>query len=208
MRSLILGFSLCLILLSGHMAFTIAAAEPAVRNIVYVHVPAAVSAIICLCVLFICSVGFLRSNKMGFDNAAAASAEVALVFATVLNVTGSIFAYAEWGTWWTPSPRLIASAAMWFLCVGYFLLRAAIAGPQRRARICAVFGIIAFIDVPLVIVSARLMRDIHQPQISFDTSWQKAAFGLGIIGTACLALVLVWIRSSMLTIRARLDGEN
>ena len=208
MRSLILGFSLCLILLSGLMAFTIAAAEPAVRNIVYIHVPAAISALACFCVLFITSVGYLRTRKPGFDHAAAACAEVAFVFATVLNATGSIFAYAEWGTWWTASPRLITSAALWFLCVGYFLLRAAIAEPQRRARICAVFGIIAFVDVPFVIISARLVRDIHQPSISFDTSWQKTAFGVGILGMVCLALALVWIRSNILAAKAQLDAET
>lgn len=207
MRQLLLGFSLCLILLSGLLSFTVAACEPFGRNIVYIHVPAAISGILCMFVLFISSLQYLRTRQKIYDCRAAASAEAGLVFAFVLNLTGSIFARAEWGVWWTPSPRLISSAAMLFLLTGYLLLRAALAGNSRKERICAVFGIIAFIDVPLVITSARFIRDIHQPGVSFETGWQYAAFASGIFGTAVLALALIWLRADMLNIENKIEGE-
>ncbi len=207
MRQLLSGFSLCLILLSGQLAFTIAASQPPGRNIVYIHVPAALSALVCFCVLLFCSIQYLRTKQDGYDFAAAASAEVGLVFAAVLNATGSIFAHAEWNSLWTPSPRLISSAAMLLLYVGYCLLRASLAEHPRKKKICSVFGIIAFIDVPLVVISARLIRDIHQPSVSFDTGWQRAALGLAICGTIILALVLTWLRSSILAIKDQLDAN-
>jgi len=207
MRQLFLGFSLCTIVLSGVLSFTMAASEPVERNIVYVHVPAAISAIVCFIVLFISSALYLRTSRPGCDYSAAAAAEVGFIFATVLNLTGSIFARAQWNTWWTLSPRLISSAAMWFLLVAYLLLRAALAGHSRKGSICAVFGIIAFVDVPLVIISARFVRDIHRPSISFEAGWQYFALVLAVVGMILLALVLVWIRTDILKIKKRFYDE-
>ena len=72
-------------------------------------------------------------------------------------------------------------------------------------RICAVFGIVAFLDVPLVYISARFIPDIHRPNFSLDSSWQTAALLLGMAGTAALAAALIWLRTSLLASEALLD---
>lgn len=135
---------------------------------------------------------------MLWDNISAASAELALMFTAVLNATGMIFAKAEWGLWWTPSPRLISSVILLFLCATYLLLRASIIDPRRRGLLCAVFGIIAFVDVPIVLASARFTRDIHQPGFGFQTSWQYAALVMGISGAFVLLALLIRFRVSTL----------
>ena len=208
MRKLLLGLSLCLILISGWIVLTVAASEPLERNIVYIHAPAAICSLVCFCALFICSIQFLRTKRQMSNFIAAACGEVGLVFATVLNATGMIFAYAEWGLWWTPSPRLISSAVLWFLYVAYSLLRAGLAAERRKEQICAVFGIIAFIDVPLVFISARFIRDIHRPNVSFQTGGQMLAFGLAVCGTLLLAVTLIWIRTDILKIKKDLTTED
>lgn len=205
MRSFLVGLSLCLTVISGWIALTIGAVEPLCRNIVYIHVPAAICSLVCFTVLFVCSIQYLRTKTKSWDYRAAASAEAGLVFATVLNATGMIFAYAEWGTWWTPSPRLISSAALWFLYVAYCLLRASFSAEKSRRKICAVFGIIAFIDVPFVIISARYIRDIHQPSFSFELNWQYAALALAVCGALLLALLLIWIRADILKTKERIQ---
>ncbi len=130
------------------------------------------------------------------------------MLASILNATGMIFSRAEWNTWWTPSPRLVTSALLWFLYVVYLILRVSLPGSaRRRARISAVYGIIAFLDVPMVYVSARFIPDIHQPDFSFDTSWQTAALMLGLVGTMVLAGALVWLRTDLLQSRLRLEEE-
>jgi heme exporter protein C len=199
MRLLFLGISFCLTLISGWMALSVAAIEPAEYNIVYIHVPAAICSLVCFTVLFICSILHLRAKNELWDHIAAACGEVGLVFATVLNITGSIFAYATWGVWWTPSLRLISSAMLWFLYVAYLILRVSLPAESRKGQICAVFGIIAFVDVPLVYISARYISDIHWPKFNFETGWQSAAFGLAIGGALLLAVVLIWLRADMLT---------
>lgn len=205
MRKYLLGLSLCLILVSGWTALTVGAVEPAQRNIVYIHAPAAICSLVCFCVLFICSIQYLRTKNQKWDYAAAASAEVGLVSATVLNATGSIFACAEWGLWWTPSPRLISSMVLWFLYVAYLILRASFIVERRKGTICAVFGIIAFIDVPLVVISARFIRDIHRPSFSFESGWQNTSFGLAVLGTLLLATLLIWIRADILKMKNEMD---
>jgi len=200
MRLLFLGVSFCLILVSGWMALSVAAIEPAQYNIVYIHVPAAICSLVCFTVLFVCSIQYLRTKDQLWDYVAAACGEVGLVFATVLNAAGSIFAYAAWGVWWTPSLRLVSSAMLWFLYVAYLILRVSLPAESRKGRICAVFGIIAFVDVPLIYISARYVPDIHWPKISFESIWQSSAFGLAISGTLLLAAVLVWLRADILKI--------
>jgi heme exporter protein C len=157
-------------------------------------------------VLFVCSVQYLIIKREKWDRIAAASAEAGLVFATALNVTGMIFARAEWGQWWTASPRLISSAVLWFLYVAYLILRASLTSEQQRAKISAVFGIIAFIDVPLVLISARFVRDIHQPNAGFQTGWQYAALGLAVCGMLSLAWMLIWIRADILKTDSELSN--
>ena len=185
-------------LVAGWMVLTTASIEPASRNIVYVHVPSAVCSLVCFVVLFVCSIQYLRSAGEKWDCVAVSAAEVGLLFATIMNVTGMIFAKAEWGTFWTPSPRLVSSAAMWFLYAAYLVLRTGLGGGSRMKKISAVFGIIAFADVPLVVISARFIRDIHRPSFSFESGRQVLALGLAVCGAVLLGVSLVWFRSDTL----------
>jgi heme exporter protein C len=91
---------------------------------------------------------------------------------------------------------------LWFLYVAYLILRVSLPAESRKGRICAVFGIIAFVDVPLVYISARYIPDIHWPKITFESGWQSAAFGLAVGGVLFLAAVLVWLRANMLKLQA------
>ncbi len=198
MNKLLLIISFTSIMVSAVLSCTTASLYPVDRNIVYLHVPASLSALLCFTVLMIASIRYLRTRNDTFDTISLASAEVAFVFATALNATGMIFARAQWNVYWTASPRLISSAILWFLSATYLLLRHSIDQKQKRKTIAAIFGIIAFLDVPLVIISARFIRDIHRPSFSFETHWQCAAFFTGLAGTALLSVILIRIRYQLL----------
>ncbi len=181
--------------------------DSVVRNVFYAHVPSSICSLLCFVVLLVTSVGYLYTEKPGWDLTAAASAEVAALFATVLNVTGMIFAKAEWNTWWTASPRLISSAILWFLAVVYLILRSSVSGSEHhRARVCAVFGIIAFLDVPMVYISARYINDIHRPDFTFGNTAQRVAFVLSINAVVLLAALLIWLRTDVLKKKAQLES--
>ncbi len=213
MRRFLYALALAVILGSTWLALTLGEVTPdqsgltVEKNIVYFHVPSAVCTALCFGVLLVAGISYLATGAAKWDYLGAASAEVALVFATVLNVTGSIFARPYWNTWWTPSPRLVSSAMLWFLCAAYLILRGNIEDARRRARICAVFGIIAFLDVPMVFLAARMTRDIHISNVRFETPWQVVSLGLSILGIVLLAGLLIDLKVGILKCRTRLESE-
>ncbi len=215
MRKILLFITLVLLLASTWMALTkgriegpVANPDSPVRNIIYAHVPSSICSLACFTVLLVTAIGYLATGNESWDHVAAATAEVGIIFATILNATGMIFSRAEWGPWWTASPRLVSSAILWFLYVVYLILRSSLPGSkQRRARVCAVFAIIAFLDVPMVYISARYMQDIHQPSFTFDNPWQRGAFFMGMVSTMLLAAMLIWIKTDVQKIKSRLEAE-
>ena len=215
MRKILLFITLILLLASTWMALTKGRIEgpsrnpdSPKRNIIYAHVPSSICSLACFTVLFVAAIGYLATGNESWDRVAAATAEVGTIFATVLNATGMIFSRAEWNTWWTASPRLVSSAILWFLYIVYLILRSSLPGSkQRRARVCAVFAIIAFLDVPMVLYTARFMEDIHKASFTFDNLWQRGAFIMGMVSTMLLAAILIWIRTDVLKIKDKLEAE-
>ncbi len=132
-----------------------------VQRIFYPHVATAWNAYLAFTVVLVGSIAYLRTRNEAWDRLAASSAEIGVVFTTLVLLTGPIWARAVWGVWWTWDPRLTTTLILWFIYVGYLVLRAAIDQPDRRARIAAVFGIIGFIDVPIVHFSVTWWRTIH-----------------------------------------------
>ncbi len=208
MRKLLILLCLITIAAAVILLCTGAAVEPPVRNILFVHVPASICALLCFTVVFICSIGYLRTRKPRCDDIAAGAGEAGLVFATVMNLTGMLFARAEWGIYWTPSMRLVTAAVLWFLYVAYVLLRISIEKDAIRAKIAAIFGIIAFIDVPLVYASARLVRDIHRPSFTFETNAQRLAFILAMLAALALAAIYIWTRAEIAALNQKIIERN
>jgi heme exporter protein C len=132
-----------------------------VQRIFYFHVPSAWVAFLAFFVVFIASIGYLWKKERKYDTVAFTSAEIGVIFATLVLVTGPIWARPVWNTWWEWSPRLTLFLVLWFIYVAYLMLRNFVEGEERSARFAAVFGIVGFIDVPIVYVSIRLWRDIH-----------------------------------------------
>lgn len=157
------------LLLSGmilalYMAFLQAPREKTMgdlQRIFYFHVPAGITGLIAFAVNFFASLMYLIRRKRVWDNVALASAEVGVMFMTMVLVTGPIWAKPVWLVWWTWSPRLTSSLVLWMLYVAYLLVRNYVPDADRRAMMSAVFGIVAFVDAPIVWFSIRWWRDIH-----------------------------------------------
>ncbi|HEY8425501.1 MAG TPA: cytochrome c biogenesis protein CcsA [Limnochordales bacterium] len=135
-----------------------------VSRIFYFHVASAWNAFLAFFVVLVASVAYLWRRQMAWDTLAGASAEVGVLFTSIALLTGMFWARPIWNVWWTWDPRLTTTLVLWFLYVGYLVLRSAIPGEERRGRVAAVFGIVAFIDVPIVFLSIRWWRTIH-PQV-------------------------------------------
>jgi heme exporter protein C len=138
------------------------AVQGEVQRIMYVHVPSAWTAYLAFIVVFLASVGWLWTKRPAFDAIAVASAEVGVLFTALTLLAGSIWAKPTWGVWWTWEPRLITTAVMFVMYVGYLLLRSLSADLSRRATRAAVIGIVAVVNVPIVHLSVSWMDALHQ----------------------------------------------
>lgn len=111
------------------------------------------------------SVMWLIKKTDRWDRLAAASVEVGVIFTTIGLFTGMVWGQAVWGTPWDwQDPRLMSTAVMFFVYIGYIALRNAIADPTTRARRSAILGVVAVVQVPLVYFSVNLFRTLHQTQ--------------------------------------------
>jgi heme exporter protein C len=134
-----------------------------IQKIFYLHLPAAINTFAACLIVFIAGIGYLWQREDRWDDLAAAAAKVAVLLCSIVLFTGMFWAKRAWGHWWEWSPRLTFSLILWFLYVVYLMIRGSIESRQRRATISAVYAIIAFCDVPLVWLSARMLPDPYHP---------------------------------------------
>jgi len=139
-----------------------------IQRIFYFHVPVAWNAFLAFFITFLASILYLVKRRPHWDFVAATSAQIGLVFATLILITGSIWAKPVWGVWWTWDARLTSSLVMWLIYVAYFIVRAYVAEEERRARYAAVIGIVGFIDVPIVGLAIQLWRTAHPSAVIFE----------------------------------------
>lgn len=132
-------------------------------RLMYVHVPAAWTAFLSFGVTFAASALWLWRREPRYDRAASASAEIGVFFTGLTIVLGSVWGKAAWGVWWAWDPRLVTTALMFFVYLGYLALRRAAVDPLARARRSGVFGVVAFAQVPIVYLSVLWWRSLHQP---------------------------------------------
>jgi heme exporter protein C len=163
----ILGWLSALTLAVGLvMAFGVAPREVSqgnVQRIMYVHPPLAWVAYLAFGVVAAASIVYLVARRPAADRLAHASAEVGVVFTGLAIATGSIWGKPTWGTWWTWDARLTSVAILFVMYLGYLLLRGTVEDGERAARYCAVLGIVAALDMPLVHFSVYWWRTLHQP---------------------------------------------
>ena len=132
-----------------------------VQRIFYFHVGVAWTASAAFFVALLAGILYLWQKMPAWDIVSLASVEIGLVFATMTIVSGSVWGRPAWNTWWIWSPRLTSITVLWLVYAAYFMLRGAIADPNRRARLSAVYAIGGFVTVIITYYSIRLLPDIH-----------------------------------------------
>jgi heme exporter protein C len=137
-------------------------AEQGIAQLIfYFHVPLAWVAFASFGLVAIAGLFYLWLGDQLWDDLGYAAAETGMVFCTLMIVAGSIWAKPIWGTWWTWDSRLTTTFILWLMYGGYLMLRASADDTPQVARFGAVLGVVATLDVPIVIASVRLWRTIH-----------------------------------------------
>jgi heme exporter protein C len=184
-----------------------------VQRIFYFHVPCAWVAFASFGLVAVAGVFYLWLGGQIWDDLGYAAVEVGMLFCTLVLITGSLWAKPIWGTWWTWDSRLTTTFVLWLMYAGYLMLRAMAEDTPQVARFGAVVGIVAALDVPVVIVSVRLWRTIH-PAVLVT---RQGGHGLDdprmvvtlLVSLAAFTLLFAWLlmlRFSELRMRTRLGA--
>jgi len=192
----VLGWLAVLALLAGlGAAFGYAPREAVqgnVQRIMYLHVPAVLTAYLAFALVFAGSLGYLLTRRPGWDRLALAAAEPGVLFTGITIASGSIWGKPTWGTWWTWDARLTSTAVLFLVYVGYLLLRGMIDEPDRRARAAAVVGILGAANIPIVHFSVTWWRALHQPSTILGPEPSPIAAPIA------LALFVNWVAFTLL----------
>jgi heme exporter protein C len=169
-----------------------------VQRIFYYHVPSAWTAFVLFLINFVCSVVYLIRRNPKADILALVSAEVGVVFCTVVIVTGPIWARPVWGIWWAPGDiRLTTTLVLWLIYISYLMVRR-LSSSGKTPVIAAVVAIFGALDVPLVYFSIWFFRTQHpSPVIGGGGSLDPRMWHVLLINWAafmCLAWLLSWTR--------------
>jgi len=185
------------------------------QRIFYFHVPSGIAGLIAFGVNFVASLMYLIQKHRKWDNLALSAAEVGVMFFTIVLVTGPIWAKPAWLVWWTWSPRLTSSLVLWILYLAYMLLRSYLPDPERKAMMSAIFGIVAFVDAPIVFFSIRWaannprFRDLHPPAVLETGGLAPAMWPAFISCLVAFAILLVClIRRRYFLEAARMEVEG
>ncbi|PYV46652.1 MAG: cytochrome C assembly protein [Acidobacteria bacterium] len=169
-----------------------------VQRIFYYHVPSAWTAFLLFLINFVASIIYLIRRSAKADILALVSAEVGVVFCTVVLVTGPIWARPVWGIWWAAGDiRLTTTLVLWVIYVSYLVLRR-LSTSGQTPKIAAVLAIFGALDVPLVYFSIWFFRTQHpSPVIGAGGSLDPRMGQVLLINWAaflCLAWLVCWTR--------------
>jgi heme exporter protein C len=185
------GLAFALMVAALYMVFVYVPTEKnsgIVQRIFYFHVPVAWVSFMAFFVTFFASILYLWKRNVKWDAVACASAEIGVIFTTLVLITGPIWAKPAWGIWWTWDARLTTSLVLWLIYIGYLLVRSLATDSARGARYSAVIGIVGFLDVPIVFFTVNLWRTQHPTTIIFESGLDSSML---ITLLVCLAAFTV-----------------
>ncbi len=190
--------------------------ERVAQRIFYFHVAAGWVGFFAFFVTAVASIAYLITKRRRWDSLAVSSVEVGITFLTANLISGSLWAKPTWNTWWPwNDPRITTEAIIWLIYVAYLLLRNAIDDPARRGRLSSVYGIVAFISVPITFLSIRLWRTIHPAVIGTASETAQGGFDMSgnMVTTLLFSLatftllyaVLLHLRLALEDLRVRVE---
>lgn len=213
-RAMIGAFVLFLVGAAAYASFYIAPDEKTMHvlyRIFYFHAASAWAGMTAFFICFVANLLYVWRRDEKWDSLGVSAAEVGLAFITVVLITGPIWAKPAWGIYWTWDARLTSTFVLWLLYISYLLLRTLIEEPDRRALLSALFGIFAFIDVPIVFGAIRWWRTQHPapvimggPGSGLDPTMRKVFF-FSVLALHALMVFLIAERYRLEKLRTDLE---
>jgi heme exporter protein C len=180
-----------------------------VQKIFYFHVPSAYAMYLGAVACLIGSIGYLARSSDASDALALAGAEVAVVFGSIVLTTGPLWGAKAWGTFWTWDPRLTTELLSVLIYVSYLVLRAFAGDGDGERRFAAALGILGASILPIIHFSVQKWGGQHPMVITgrgggLQDPNMKIALSLGFLAFTLLAVLFVWARARLESVRSRL----
>jgi heme exporter protein C len=181
-----------------------------VQRIFYFHVGSAIACYCSVAVVLLSSLAYLATRNRLFDAFSEAGASVGFAFASIVMVSGMIWARPIWNTWFHWEPRLVSFLLLWLIFVALMLLRR-FGDPERTPAHCAVLGVLGAITVPIVVFSIQLLPQIAQlhPQVvanrGLRTPEFRHAWAVTTIAMICFQFFLVYVRARAALLQHRVS---
>jgi|GEM_PF-3797041 len=163
-----------------------------IERLICLHVPAAFAMFVSAFAVFVGGLMFLWTRRRRWDRLAVAGAVAAVASSGLVLLSGMAWGRLYWGYWWTWSPRLTFTLALFLLYACYMVVRWRVRPRARAAFVAAVFGAIAFVDVPLVYLSVRMLPDVHPTTIPLSPGMRDALMLATVAGLLVCGGAIAW----------------
>jgi len=183
------------------------------QKIFYIHVPSAWVGFLAFALTALAGTFWLFLKDPRLDRFAESSAEVGVIFTTGVLVSGPLWGKPIWGAWWVWDARLTLTLFLWFLYLGYLVLRGVVPEREQRARYSAVVGLLGALLIPFIHLSVYLFNTQHpMPVVANPTGIQMPAvmiktFFLALTAFTLLYVALVRARYALAAERDALDDD-
>jgi heme exporter protein C len=175
------------------------------QKIFYFHVPVGWLGMLAIFGVGIASIMFLITKDYKWDDLAFSFAQVGIIFASLIIITGALWAKPVWGVWWTWDPKLTTTVVLWFIFSAYLLLRNLITDKRRSALIGSIIAVLGSIDAPLIYFASILWRTAHPelnigPLAEDDSSLPGTmllTFFISLIMHTYLFIILIRVRRNI-----------
>lgn len=175
-----------------------------VQRIFYFHVASAMTAFMSFFLVLVGGIGFLVTGKKLWDRMAVATAELGVVFITIVLITGPLWARPVWGHYWVwQDARLVTSLVLWIYFLVYLFLRRGWSDDPQGLRFAAIIGIVGFLDVPLIYFSVQWWNYIHPAQVMGPMGGGLHPMMAKALRVSMLATMTIW--AALLVQRLRLE---
>ena len=149
----------------------------AVQRILYIHVPLAWISMLAIIVLAITSIIYLVTKKPIWDHISVSCAEVGIVAAIGMLISGIVWAKPVWGVWWTGEAKLTTALILFFIYCAYLMFRSYFPAGPLREKSAAVIAIIGAIDTPFIYFAAQIWEQNHPTIVIGPLATQESNLG-------------------------------
>lgn len=172
-----------------------------VQRIFYFHVPLAWVSFLAFFVVFVSSILYLWKGERRWDSLAYASAEIGILFTTLVLITGPIWAKPVWGTWWVWDTRLTTTLVLWLIYLAYLMVRPFASDESQGARFAAVVGVVGFVDVPFVALAIVMRRTQHPGPLIFEGGLTSSMLITLLVCVAAFTILYVNVLVQRMSLR-------